>query len=108
MTALQRIQQVSLLFGKYGALAAAAVAQVQTEVGASNGDSGLQVTKKQLAVAYVIAAAHAGESVPNTTVQTVATLVDLVAGTAKALGLFGKTASAGAVTAPVLVSAAAA
>jgi hypothetical protein len=104
MTALQRIAQIAGIFSKYAPLAVAAVAQVQTEVGASAGDPAVQQSKKQLAIAYILAAAHAGESVPNSTVQSIAGIVDLVAGTGKALGLFGKTAAAGSVTVPVAVS----
>jgi hypothetical protein len=101
MTALQRIQQISALIGKYAPLAVAAVAQVQAEVGASNGDTKIQQSKKALAVTYIIAAAHAGESLPNSTVQQISGIVDLVAGTAKALGLGGKTGGAsGSVSVP--------
>ncbi len=78
---------------KYGAVAQQAVAQVQSEVGASSGDPNVQASKKQLAIMYVLAAAHAGESVPNATVQLIAGVVDFVASTAKALGLFGKVAA---------------
>ena len=78
---------------KYGAIAQQAVAQVQAEVGAAAGDSTIQQTKRQLAVVYILAVAHAGENVPNATVQTIAAVVDFVAGTAKALGLFGKVAA---------------
>lgn len=94
MTILERIKQASALFAKYGALAAGAVAQVQSEIGPSNGDITLQQSKKQLAVLYVIAAAHAGETVPVGSVQAVSTVVDLLASSAKMLGLFGKTATA--------------
>lgn len=100
MTPLQRIQQISAAIAKYAGLAAAAVQQVQAEVGASSGDSALQQSKKQLAVTYILAAAHAGESVPNGTVQEIASVVDLAASTAKALGLFGKSAAASPVTVP--------
>lgn len=105
MTALQRIQQIMSGVLKYGALASAAVAQVQAEVGASGGDSGVQASKKQTAVLYVLAAAHAGESVPNSTVATISAAVDFAASTAKALGLFGKTpAPGGSVSVPVLAA----
>jgi hypothetical protein len=101
MNALQRIKSIMASVLKYGALAAAAVAQVQAEVGSSGGDSGVQQNKKQLAVTYVLAAAHAGEAVPNSTVQEISAIVDLTASTAKALGLFGKSAAAsGSVSVP--------
>jgi uracil phosphoribosyltransferase len=102
MNAFQRIQQILSGILTYGALASAAVAQVQTEVGASAGNPAVQMTKKQLAVVYVLAAAHAGETVPNAKVQEIAVMVDLAANMAKALGLFGKTAGAGSVSVPAL------
>lgn len=102
MNAFQRIQQILAGILKYGALASAAVAQVQTEVGTSGGDPAVQQTKKQLAVAYVLAAAHAGEAVPNSKIQEIAVVIDLAASTAKALGLFGKTSNVGVVQVPAL------
>ena len=90
MTAFQRIQGILADFLKYGALATAAVGQVQSEVGASAGNPAVQQTKKQLAVSLVLAAAHAGESVPNSTVVKIAGIVDFAVSAAKALGLFGK------------------
>ena len=77
----------------YGSLAAAAVAQVQSQLGPSNGDKQSQQTKLQMAVALVLAAAHAGESVPSRTVQTIAAIVEFNVSLAKALGLFGKTST---------------
>jgi hypothetical protein len=101
MTLLARIQQIAQGFLKYGALATAAVAQVQSEVGSSGGDPTVQQTKKQLAVMYVLAAAHAGESVPIAQVQQISAVIELVASSAKALGLFGKqTAKAAPVEVP--------
>lgn len=87
---------------KYSFLALNAVAQVQKEIGASNGDSGVQQTKKQLAVAYVLAGAHAGETIPSITVKSIAGVVDLNASIAKALGLFGKTPEPVNVTIPAI------
>lgn len=78
---------------KYGAVAQKAVSDVQAEVGQSNGDGDTRQNKKQLAVMYILAAAHAGEQVDNATVQAISGVVDFVASTAKALGLFGKVAS---------------
>lgn len=100
MNAFQRIQQVLVGILRYGALASAAVGEVQSQIGTSAGNPAVQVTKRQLAIACVLAAAHAGEQVPNSTVQQIAAIVDLSAGTAKALGLFGKTAGAGSVSVP--------
>ncbi len=82
-------------FQKYGTIAAQAVQQVQTEVGASNGDTTVQQSKKMQAVGYVLAAAHAGEQVPIPVVQEISGVVDFIAGLAKALGLFGKTPAIG-------------
>jgi hypothetical protein len=96
---MNALKVVSFL-SKYGPMAIQAVTQVQAEVGGSNGDPAIQQTKKQLAVSYVLAAAHAGESVPVGTVQQVAVVVDTMATLAKALGLFGKS---GSTTAPVTV-----
>jgi hypothetical protein len=104
MTALQRIQQIALAFSKYAPLAVAAVAQVQTEVGAAAGDPAIQASKKQLALAYVLAAAHAGELVPVGTVQTISGLIDLVASTSKALGAFGKIPGMAPVVVPPLTA----
>ena len=83
-------------FQKYGTFAAQAVQQVQSEVGASQGDATVQASKKMQAVGYVLAAAHAGEQVSIPIVQEISSVVDFAAGLAKALGLFGKTAAAGA------------
>jgi len=90
MSPLQKIQAILAGILKYGGLAWAAVGQVQTEIGASAGKPAVQQAKKDLAVTYILSAAHAGEAVPNSTVQTIASVVDLVASTAKSLGLFGK------------------
>lgn len=91
MTSLQKLLNLSQALVKYGALAATAVAQVQSEVGASGGDPAIQSSKKQLAVAYVIAAAHAGESLAIPQVQEIAALVDFTASISKSLGVWGKT-----------------
>jgi hypothetical protein len=100
MTALDRIKQIAGAILKYGLLATAAVAEAQAQVGPSGGDAGLQATKRQLAIALVLGAAHAGESVDNSTVQTIAAVVELAAMTAKSLGAGGKTAAAVTVVVP--------
>lgn len=89
--------------GKYLTLAVQAVAQVQAEIGASNGDPNLQKTKLAAAIAIVLAAAHAGENVPIAIVQKVAMAVEVAVSLANMLGLFGKTANA-AVTVAVPVA----
>lgn len=105
MTFLQRIQQISGAILKYGGLATAAVVTVQAEVGASGGDPAIQASKKQLAVAYVLAAAHAGELVPDVTVQAISGVVEFAVSIAKALGLGGKTATpGGSVEVPLTVT----
>lgn len=88
MSVITKLQSILSGVLKYGALATAAVTQVEQEVGAGNGQ-----TKKQLAVSYVLAAAHAGESVGVPVVQEVSAVVEMAAGVANALGLFGKPAS---------------
>ena len=75
---------------KYTQIAGAAVAQVEKEVGAANGDKAVSASKLQLAVAYVLAACHVGECVPVPVVQEIATVVEMQVGIAQALGLFGK------------------
>lgn len=96
MASLSKILAISQSILNYSALAMAAVGAVQAEVGASAGAAGVQQTKKQLAVAYVLAAAHAGESLPVAQVQQIAAIVDMQATLAKALGLFGKVADSAA------------
>lgn len=102
MSFLSKFAGVGAAILKYGAIALPAVAIVQQEIGASAGDPQVQQSKKQMAVALVLAAAHAGEAVPVAQVQQIAGLVDFFASSAKALGLFGKTAD---VSAPVQVPA---
>lgn len=82
---LAKLQSVFAALSKYGQIAITAVHQVEAEVGPSNG-----ATKKQLAVAYVLAAAHAGEAVTVPIVAEVSAAVEMAAGIANALGLFGK------------------
>lgn len=84
MSFFSKFQSIASGVMKYSALASHAVQQVETEVGPGNG-----ATKKQLAVSYVLAAAHAGEAVPVPQVQAIAAAVELAAGIANALGLFG-------------------
>jgi hypothetical protein len=84
---------------KYFSLAAQAVQIVQTEIGPSSGNPAMQQGKLAAAVAIVLAAAHAGESVPVAVVQRIASVVEIAVSVGNALGLFGKTKS----TAPVSV-----
>jgi hypothetical protein len=75
---------------KYGGPALAAVGQVQQDLGKSGGNPIVQQSKKAQAIALVLAATHAGETVPNSTVQNVAGVVEFSVGLAQGLGLFGK------------------
>jgi hypothetical protein len=84
MSFLSRLSSISSAILQYGGLASHAVQQVEAEVGPGNG-----ATKKQLAISYVLAAAHAGEAVPMPQVQAIASAVELAAGIANAIGLFG-------------------
>lgn len=70
---------------QYGALVNTAVKQVETETAGQNmtGD-----TKKQIAVTYVLAAAHAGEQVPVGAVQLISGLVDTAVHVLNTLGIF--------------------
>lgn len=72
-------------FVKYAPYALAGAQAVEQAVGAGNG-----ADKKQIAVAAILAAAHAGETVPVAQVQVIAGVVDLVVGTLNAAGLLGK------------------
>jgi hypothetical protein len=80
---------IATAVAKYGSIASAAVQAVQNELGESSTPS-VQQTKRNAAVGIVLATAHAGEQVPVSQVQKIATVVDLAASTAKLLGLFGK------------------
>ena len=72
-------------------------------IGPSNGDVGVQQSKAAAAIAIVLAAAHAGESVPVVVVQQISQAVEIAVSVANALGLFGKTAKSGAVAVPQVV-----
>lgn len=50
-------------------------------------------TKKQIVIAVVLAIAHAGEQVSDTTIKTIAGLVDTVVGLLNTTGIFGKSAT---------------
>jgi len=75
-------------FVKYAPYALAGAQAVEKAVGAGNG-----ADKKQIAVAGILAAAHAGETVPVAQVQVIAAVVDTVVGTLNAAGLLGKAAT---------------
>jgi hypothetical protein len=69
---------------QYGALVNTAVKQVEAEVGATVDGA----TKKQIALTYVLAAAHAGESIPVGSVQMVSGLIDTAVQVLNQLGVF--------------------
>lgn len=73
-------------FLKYAPIVIAAVKEVETAVGAGNG-----ADKKALVLAIVLAAVHAGETVPVAQVQAIASVIDLIVGVLNASGLLGKT-----------------
>jgi len=80
---------------KYGPYVHSAVQGVEAAIGSGNG-----ATKKQLAVSAVIAAAHAGETVPVAQVQVISSLVDVVVSTLNALGVFGKATPPASIAVP--------
>ncbi len=98
MTALQRVSQITGAVANYALFAGAAVARVQAEVGSSNGDAGVQQSKFQTALSYVLAAAHAGEDVPVAKVQQIAQAVEFAVTLAKIFGKSGKVMAASTVT----------
>ena len=69
---------------KYAGIATQAVHEAEAQVGPGNG-----ATKQEIAVAYALAAAHAGQTVPIETVQQVAAAVELAVSVANMLGAFG-------------------
>lgn len=69
---------------RYSAVAAQAVQEAETQVGPGNG-----ATKKQIATAYVLAGAHAGEIIGIPEVHAAAAAVELAFGIASMLGAFG-------------------
>lgn len=70
--------------GKYAAVATQAAHEAESSIGPGNG-----ATKQQIAVAYALAAAHAGQTVPIETVQQVAAAVELAVSVANIFGAFG-------------------
>ena len=81
-------------FLKYAPYALAGATAVEQVIGAGNGSD-----KKTMVVAGILAAAHAGETVPNAQVQVISGVVDTVVGVLNASGLLGKTSTA--VTVPM-------
>lgn len=71
----------------YGTLVNQAVKQVETETEGHKLDG---ASKQQIALTYVLAAAHAGEAIPVPTVQLVAGLIDAAVSTLNAMGVFKK------------------
>lgn len=82
---------------KYQPLVNTGVQEVEQSLAGSPG-----ATKKQVVLAAVLAATHAGEAVPIPTVQLVSGLIDMTVSTLKQTGVFGGSAPATApATAPV-------
>jgi len=79
-------------FLKYAPLVLESVKEVEAAIGAGNGQS-----KRQLLLAYVLAAIHAGENVPIAQVQAIAGVIDIIVGLLNGLGVFGKTSPSVAV-----------
>jgi len=82
----QKILAAMAAFLKYAPIVIAAVKEVETAIGPGNGQD-----KKALVLAIVLAAVHAGETVPVAQVQAIASVVDLIVGVLNASGLLGKT-----------------
>lgn len=81
--------------GKYSVLATQAVAEAEAQVGPGNGK-----TKMQVAMSYVLAAAHAGEAVPHKKIAAIAASINLAVGIANMLGVFGPTKATAEVVVP--------
>lgn len=92
MSFLASIEGGIAAFLKYGPTALTAVQAVESQVGAGNG-----ATKLQLALAAVLTVAHAGESVPVATVQAISGVIDTIVSTLNGLGVFKKAAPPAAV-----------
>jgi len=70
---------------KYAAMAVKAVHEAEAQLGPGNGR-----TKQQVAITYILALCHAGERVPVSLVNEIATAVDLVVQVANMFGVFGQ------------------
>lgn len=85
MNIFAKILSVMAQFLKYAPYALAGAQAVESAIGAGHG-----ADKKTLVVAGVLAAAHAGESVPVAQVQVISGVVETVVGVLNAAGAFGK------------------
>lgn len=81
---MKKILQIIAAALQYLPLINLAAKEVEKKLGPGNG-----ATKKQIVVASVLAAAHAGETVPSDRVKTICELTDLVVGRLNAEGVFG-------------------
>jgi hypothetical protein len=88
MNVLTKIAGLLALFGKYLPYVNSAVKDVEASVSGAPGS-----TKKELAVAAVLALAHSGESVPVGAVAIVSSLVDVTVTALNGLGVFGHSTS---------------
>lgn len=98
MSLFANIQNALADFMKYAAIALPAVQAAETEIGPGNGE-----TKAQLAIAAVLAVAHAGETVPVEKVQLVSAVVDTIVSTLNATGVFTKSTPVTSVAVPAVV-----
>lgn len=83
------------MIGEYTAVAAQAVQEAETLLGPGGG-----ANKKQVAVAWTIAAVHAGQTVGIPEVQAAAAAVELAFGIASMFGAFGKPKAGATVVVP--------
>lgn len=86
---LSKFSSIAAIFAKYGAVAQAVVRDVEAAMPNAPGAS-----KKQVAVAIVLAAVHDGEQIPIAAVQSVSYVIDTLVTVANGLGLFGKAPTA--------------
>lgn len=82
---LDMLQNITSIGLSYGVLVNQAVKGVEAEVAGTNIDG---ATKKEMALTYVLAAAHAGETVPIGSVQIISALIDTSVSVLNALGVF--------------------
>jgi hypothetical protein len=97
MNLFSKILAAMSAFLKYAPYALAGAKAVESAVGAGNGSD-----KKTLVVSGILAAAHAGESVPVAQVQVISGIVETVVGVLNATGMLGKPGS-GSVSVPTSI-----
>lgn len=85
MSIFSTIENVYATFIKYGSVVITVVKAVEQSNPGADG-----ATKKQIVLAAVLAAIHAGETVPIATVQAISFVIDTIVSSLNALGIFGK------------------